>query len=116
MAAIRTGAVTGITLARLRFRYRRDPRCAGDRTMWIPYRLYEALPKIYVAAGGLVLAGALYAGFVSRSVLVYLLVALACVGYGASITWLRYRYRRPRPVVASVDGDNTIIAMARRFH
>lgn len=83
--------------------------------MWIPYRLYEALPRIYLVVGGVLLAGALYFGFERRSVLIYLFVALACIAYGASIMWLRYRYRRPRPV-AGAEGDNTLITMARRFH
>lgn len=83
--------------------------------MWLPYRLYEALPRIYLAVGGVALAAALYVGFNSRSVLLYLLVALGCGVYGASIMWLRYRYRRPRRVSVT-EIDNTVIKMARRFH
>ena len=83
--------------------------------MWIPYRLYEALPKIYIGVGGLVLASALYFGFDSRSLFAYLFVALGCFAYGASIMWQRYRYRRPRPVSAA-ERDSTVISLARKIH
>ncbi len=83
--------------------------------MWIPYRLYEALPKIYISVGGLVLAGALYVGFDSRSLFIYLFVAFGCIAYGASIMWLRYRYRRPRPVSAA-ERDSTVVSLARKIY
>jgi hypothetical protein len=83
--------------------------------MWIPYRLYEALPRICVSIGGLVLALALYLGFDNRSLLFYLFVAFGCMVYGASIMWLRYRYRRPPPAPVT-DGEDPMVSMARRFH
>ncbi len=82
--------------------------------MWLPHRLYEAVPKIFFAVGGSILAGALYIGFASRSAPFYVFVALGCIAYGASIMWLRYRYRRPRPS-PGVD-ESPIESAARKFH
>ncbi len=82
--------------------------------MWLPHRLYEAVPKICFLVGGLILAGALYVGFGSRFAPLYLFVALACMAYGASIMWLRYRYRRPRP--SRGTDESPIVSAARQIH
>jgi hypothetical protein len=83
--------------------------------MWLPHRMYEAVPTICLAIGGLFLAGALYLGFETRSAPLCLLVSLACIGYGAAIMWLRYRYRRPRPVLKQ-ETQNPIEVAARQVH
>lgn len=83
--------------------------------MWLPHRLYEAVPTICLTIGGLIVAGALYIGFGSRSAPLYLFVALACIGYGAAIMWLRHRYRRPRPA-RQAESENAIESAARQVH
>ena len=83
--------------------------------MWLPYRLYEAVPVICLSIGGLFVAGALYIGFGSRSAPLYLFVALCCTGYGAAIMWLRHRYRRPRPG-RHAESQSPLEAAARQVH
>jgi hypothetical protein len=83
--------------------------------MWLPHRLYEAVPAICLTIGGLILAGALYIGFGSRSAPLYLFVALGCFAYGASLMWLRHRYRRPRPGFKQ-ETQNAVESAARQVH
>jgi hypothetical protein len=83
--------------------------------MWLPHRLYEAVPTICLAIGGLFVVGALYSGFESRFAPLFLVAALACIAYGASIMWLRHRYRRPRPVLKQ-EAENAIEVAARQVH
>jgi hypothetical protein len=83
--------------------------------MWLPHRLYEAVPSICLAIGGLFVAGALFIGFETRAAPLYLLAALSCIAYGTSIMWLRHRYRRPRPVLKQ-EAENAIEVAARQVH
>jgi hypothetical protein len=85
--------------------------------MWLPHRLYEAVPTICLAIGGMFVVGALYIGFETRSALLYLLASLSCIAYGASIMWLRHRYRRPRPGLKDLKEETQAIeAAARQVH
>lgn len=69
--------------------------------MWIPTKLYEALPAIYVAMGVSITLGAVYIGISDQLMLGYLLLGAACVMAGIFIKSLRSNARsnehRPRP-------------------
>lgn len=86
--------------------------------MWLPHRLYEAVPTICLAIGGSFVVGALYVGFETRSAPLYLLAAFGCIAYGASIMWLRHRFRRPRrPGLKDLKEETQAIeAAARQVH
>lgn len=50
--------------------------------MWIPIKLHDALPAIYLASGILVILAALYIGIDDGLMVGYLILGLACVVVG----------------------------------
>lgn len=67
--------------------------------MWIPTKLYEALPAIYVTTGVSITLGAVYIGISDEMMLGYLILGAACVMAGIFIKSLRSNARsnRDRP-------------------
>ena len=67
--------------------------CAGQskasitNTMWIPEKLYEALPAIYFAIGAALIGGSIYVGVDRGPELGYLVLGSMCIG-------ARHRVRR----------------------
>lgn len=61
--------------------------------MWLPTRIYEALPAVYVGMGALLLLGALYIGGGSELMLGYMTVGSSCVIAGFSVTYMRRKSR-----------------------
>ena len=50
--------------------------------MWIPIKLHDALPAIYLVSGILLLLGALYIGIDDGLMIGYLILGLACAVAG----------------------------------
>ena len=61
--------------------------------MWIPTRIYEALPAAYVTVGLTFLIGALYVGVSHQLWLVYMVTGIVCVFGGVVITGIRHNAR-----------------------
>jgi len=61
--------------------------------MWLPTKLYEALPLLYATIGALFLMGALYIGVGQGLMPVYMAIGLSCVIAGIYVTYLRYNAR-----------------------
>ena len=80
--------------------------CAGHskasitNTMWIPEKLYEALPAIYFAIGAALIGGSIYVGVDRGPELGYLVLGSMCIGAGVVVRDTRHRARlgqdRPR--------------------
>ena len=61
--------------------------------MWIPEKLYEALPAIYFAIGAMLIGGSIYVGVDRGLVLGYLILGSMCIGAGVVVRETRYRAR-----------------------
>ena len=61
--------------------------------IWIPTKLYESLPVLYVAVGALLLLGALYIGVNHGLMLGYMALGLSCMLGGICVTYVRQRAR-----------------------
>ena len=64
--------------------------------MWIPTRLYEALPALYVATGVAIMLGALYIGLDYVLMQGYLILGSGCVMAGIMVRTMRSRARSER--------------------
>lgn len=64
--------------------------------MWIPTRLYEALPAIYITTGVSIMLGALYIGIDFRLMQGYLLLGSGCVMAGILVKTMRSNARSER--------------------
>ena len=58
--------------------------------MWVPIKLHDALPAIYLTSGILIILGALYIGIDDGLMIGYLIVGLACVVAGMLDKAARY--------------------------
>lgn len=67
-----------------------------DGTMWIPTKIYEALPAIYFAVGVAFIGGALYLGVSHGPGIGYLIVGSLCIGAGVVVSSFRQRARNDR--------------------
>lgn len=61
--------------------------------MWIPTKIYEALPAIYFTFGTALIAGSLYIGLDHAPVLVYFILGSMCIGTGIVVGQIRRRLR-----------------------
>lgn len=63
--------------------------------MWLPDRLYESLPYLYVISGSLFNAGIIYVGLDAPGARYYLAAANLCTLYGLAVFFRRQTHRRP---------------------
>ena len=68
-------------------------RKSARETMWIPEKLYEALPAIYFAIGTLLIGGSIYVGLDHGPVPGYLILGSMSVGAGIVVRNVRHRAR-----------------------
>jgi len=61
--------------------------------MWIPTKIYEALPAIYVSAGLLLLLGSVYIGASHGLWLTYTVTGIVCALGGGLISSMRHSAR-----------------------
>jgi hypothetical protein len=57
--------------------------------MWLPTKLYESLPALYIAVGASLLLGALYSGLMFG----YLALGASSILGGMLITYIRHKAR-----------------------
>ena len=98
--------IVNLTLEADAIMYINDIRyCAGQSknftsTMWIPEKLYEALPAIYFAIGAALIGGSIYIGVDRGPELGYLVLGSMCLSAGVVVRDTRHRARlgqdRPR--------------------
>lgn len=69
--------------------------------MWLPTKIYESLPVLYVTVGALLLLGALYIGVDHELMPGYMAVGVACVIGGMFVTYIRRKAR------SQADSDPT---------
>lgn len=62
-------------------------------SLFLPRKIYEALPAAYIAAGTLFIVGASYIGIDHRPVVGYLAVGLSCILAGVTVSSIRRRER-----------------------
>ena len=68
-------------------------RKSDSKTMWIPEKLYEALPAIYFAIGALLIGGSIYVGLDHDPSLGYLILGSMSIGAGIVVRNVRLRAR-----------------------
>lgn len=61
--------------------------------MWLPTKVYESLPALYVAVGALLLLGASYIGVGQGLMPGYMALGSTCLIAGLYVTYLRRRAR-----------------------
>ncbi|MEO1582151.1 MAG: hypothetical protein AAFR91_09890 [Pseudomonadota bacterium] len=61
--------------------------------MWIPTRVYEALPKAYAMAGILVIFSTIYNGLYDSLAYGWMFVGVFLIGNAVHLTMLRERFR-----------------------
>jgi len=61
--------------------------------IWLPTRIYESLPVLYVTVGALLLLGALYIGVGYGLMPGYVALGLACMIGGICVTHMRRKAR-----------------------
>ncbi len=61
--------------------------------MYLPKKIYEALPAAYISTGTLFILGAAYIGFGHWTMTGYLAVGLSCVFAGLTVNSIRRRQR-----------------------
>jgi len=61
--------------------------------MWLPTKVYESLPVLYVTIGALLFLGALYIGVGHGLMPGYVTLGLLCVIVGLYITHIRHQAR-----------------------
>ena len=67
------------------------------RRLWLPPRVYAAIPWIYLGAGTTALLGGLYLPDWVWTFPYMVLLGLACLHVGITIASMRHRRRNPRP-------------------
>jgi hypothetical protein len=61
--------------------------------MWLPTKIYESLPVLYVTVGALLLLGALYIGVGHGLMPGYMALGLSCIIGGMFVTYIRHKAR-----------------------
>ena len=61
--------------------------------MFLPKRIYEALPAAYISVGTLFILGAVYIGIGYRPMVGYLAVGLSCIIAGVTVNSISRRER-----------------------
>lgn len=70
-------------------------------TIFLPARIYEALPAAYVSVGMMFIIGAVYIGIGHAPMIGYLAVGLSCILAGVTVNNIRRRERsRDKSAVA----------------
>jgi hypothetical protein len=75
--------------------------------MWIPEKLYEALPAIYFAIGAALIGGSIYVGVDRGPVLGYMILGSMCVGAGVVVRETRQRARSGQHQARTQDRPRT---------
>ena len=75
--------------------------------MWIPEKLYEALPAIYFAIGAALIGGSIYVGVDSGPMLGYLVLGSMCISAGIVVRDRRRRTRLGQDRVRIQDRPRT---------
>ena len=75
----------------------RMERIANTRepAVWLPEKLYESLPYLYVVTGSLFNAGIIYVGLDAPGAAYYLATGTLCSLYGLAVFFRRQVHRRP---------------------
>lgn len=61
--------------------------------MWLPSKLYESLPVLYMAVGALLLTGSIYIGINHGAMPAYVALGVSSILGGLFLTFVRYRAR-----------------------
>lgn len=61
--------------------------------MWLPAKIYESLPVLYVTVGTLLILGALYVGVDHELMPGYMALGSSCVIGGISVAHIRHKAR-----------------------
>ena len=61
--------------------------------IWLPTKIYESLPVLYVTVGALLLLGALYIGVDHGLTPGYVALSLSCMLGGMCVAYIRHRVR-----------------------
>jgi len=61
--------------------------------MWLPTKIYESLPVLYVTIGALLLLGALYIGVDQGLMPGYMALGWSCMIGGLFVTYIRHKAR-----------------------
>jgi hypothetical protein len=69
--------------------------------MFLPEKIYEALPATYVMVGSSLVLGAAYIGIDQSLMVGYLAVGLSCILAGAMVAGIRRRERSKEPGIQS---------------
>lgn len=64
--------------------------------MWIPTKIYEALPAIYFAIGVALIGGTAYIGIYHPPMLGYLVLGLVCISAAIVVANIRHSARSGR--------------------
>jgi hypothetical protein len=67
----------------------------SEPAMWLPEKLYESLPYLYVVSGSLFNAGTIYLGLDAPGASYYLATGTLCTLYGLAVFFRRQVHRRP---------------------
>ena len=65
-----------------------------ERAVWLPGKLYESLPYLYVVTGSLFNAGIIYVGLDAPGAAYYLATGTLCTLYGLAVFYRRQMHRR----------------------
>ena len=77
--------------------------------MWLPKKLYESLPALYVVIGALFLAGVFYVGIDHWLMAAYLAIGVLCVMLGAGVATVRLRARGKFEPSTSRSSDHLFV-------
>ena len=69
--------------------------------MFLPEKIYEALPATYVMVGSSLVLGAAYIGIDQSLMVGYLAVGLSCILAGVMVAGIRRRERSKEPGIQS---------------
>ena len=61
--------------------------------MYLPSRIYEALPAAYISVGTLLVLGAAYIGIGDGLMVGYMAVGMSCIFAGLTVSSIRHRER-----------------------
>lgn len=71
--------------------------------MWLPNRVYDSLPYLYVVLGSLFNAGTIYIGLNASGAPYYVATGTLCTLYGLAVFFRRQSHRRPPSTGESND-------------
>jgi hypothetical protein len=74
--------------------------------IWLPTKIYESLPVLYVTVGALLLLGALYIGVDHGLMPGYVALGLSCMLGGMCVTYIRRRARSQEELYSTLSDRN----------